>query len=143
MASWGDKYPTCAQVPITVCATLRANQGLIILSKMKSLQHRALKTPCSRAYQRVVLLSVSWETKASFRSRKDLKSRRGGFLAGWKHSPAVHVLTAPVPTQPHQGMKIKGEKIQTNQKPTVCKTAEDKMFIAHCTMSSTSGLHST
>lgn len=46
-------------------------------------------------------------------------------------APAVHAPTAPVPTQSHQSMKRRGKKIQTKQKPTVYKTVEDKMFIAH------------
>lgn len=123
-------------LPLTVCATLRINEGFTILSKMKSLEHKALQNSCSRIYQRVVLLSVIWETKARFKS-----SIRGSSLAVWKHRPHSPCPCSLCTNTVTSEYEKKGKKHKP--KPTLCKTVKNKMFIAYYTMSSTSGLHNT
>lgn len=86
---------------------------------------QSTENPCSRTYQRVVLLSHIWEAKASFKS-----SRRKGSSASSKHtpcSPCPYSLCANTVTSEYE--KEKGEKNPKQpKKSTVYRIVEDKML---------------
>lgn len=100
---------------------------------------QSTENPCSRTYQRVVLLLSGKQKPVSNPAEGKV------FRPAWSTHPRVHVPTASVPTLSHQSMKKRRGKKNPKQpkKLTVYKIVEDKMFIAYYTTSSTSELHNT